>query len=73
MELVNSGSVGGFGVWDLVGEDVVGENVLEEDFLVGESHPLVNGCSLLDIGRKDGLVGTELSDCLSVSVSTFSG
>jgi len=38
--------------------------VLEEDLLVGESHPLVNLCSLLDVGGEDGLVGTELGDCL---------
>jgi hypothetical protein len=38
--------------------------VLEEDLLVGESHPLVDLCSLLDVGGEDGLVGTELGDCL---------
>jgi len=41
---------------------VVGEDVLEDNLLVGESHPLVNGCSLLDVGGKDGLVGTELGN-----------
>ena len=43
---------------------MVGEDVLEEDLLVGESHPLVDLCSLLDIGGEGGLVGTELGDCL---------
>lgn len=38
--------------------------MLEEDLLVGESHPLVDLCSLLDVGGEDGLVGTELGDCL---------
>jgi hypothetical protein len=45
--------------------------VLEEDLLVGESHPLVDLCSLLDVGGEGGLVGTELGDCLSVSMCTF--
>lgn len=71
LELVNGGSVGGLGVWDLVGEEVVSEDVLEEDFLVGKSHPLVDLCSLLDIGGEDGLVGTELGDCLIVSVKSW--
>jgi hypothetical protein len=42
--------------------------VPEEDLLVGEGHPLVNGSSLLLVGRKDGLVGTELGNCISVSM-----
>jgi hypothetical protein len=46
------------GVRDLVGEEVVGKDVLEEDLLVGESHPLVDGCTLLDVGGEDGLVRT---------------
>jgi len=42
--------------------------VPDEQLLVGEALPLVNGSSLLLVGREDGLVGAELSDCVSAFV-----
>ena len=45
--------------------------MLEEDLLIGESHPLVNLCSLLDVGGEDGLVGTELGDYLLLACAQF--
>lgn len=64
LDEVDSGSVGGLGVGDSVDEEGVGGDVSEEDLLVGESHPLVDLCSLLLVGGEDGLVGTELGNCV---------
>ena len=70
LDKVDSGSVGGLGVWDSVDEEGVGGDVSEEDLLVGESHPLVDLCSLLLVGGEDGLVGAELGNCVVSSMFT---
>jgi len=70
LDKVDSGSVGGLGVWDSVDEEGVGGDVSEEDLLVGESHPLVDLCSLLLVGGEDGLVGAELGNCVVSSKFT---
>ena len=40
----------------------VSGNIVSTYLLVGEGHPLVDLCSLLDVGGEGGLVGSELGN-----------